>query len=376
MSVYRSPNSPYWQYDFQFKHRRFHGSTGCTAKRDAEAYERNARRDAALGNAARQPISLTQACNLYWEEKGKYEASHATTDYQLANLCEGIGKAKLLSDIRLSHLRTYCDRRRQEVSNASVNREWQLARRVWKHARGSGFAVPASDDDNAIDWSELALPEPKERTRELLAAEETRLFRALVGNPDLAAVAEFAMLSGQRRTSVVTLELDRVDFDGMRATIIGKGDIEHTFPLTPRMAEIIRQQWGCDGMVFSYFCQRPAPARRDRPARRRGQRYPFTKQGWAREWRAALRDAKIRNFRFHDLRHTAATRLLRDSGNLKAAQKLLNHADISTTARYAHVLEDDLRAMMNAQESRNSPVQPLTTASENRRISKENEEVQ
>ena len=54
-------------------------------------------------------------------------------------------------------------------------------------------------------------------------------------------------------------------------------------------------------------------------------------------------------YRFHDNRHTAATRVLRACGNLKVAQKLLRHADIATTAKYAHVMHEDvLEAMERA----------------------------
>jgi len=55
----------------------------------------------------------------------------------------------------------------------------------------------------------------------------------------------------------------------------------------------------------------------------------------------------VENFRFHDTRHTAATRVLRAS-NLKVAQRLLGHADIATTTKYAHALDDDIRAALNA----------------------------
>ena len=78
--------------------------------------------------------------------------------------------------------------------------------------------------------------------------------------------------------------------------------------------------------------------------RRSGERYPFTKSGWRKQWSRALKAAGIEDFRFHDLRHTAATRTLRASGNMKAVQKMLGHSDITTTARYAHVMVDDVRA--------------------------------
>lgn len=98
--------------------------------------------------------------------------------------------------------------------------------------------------------------------------------------------------------------------------------------------------------MFTYVCTRRAPKRADRPQRKVGERYPFSKQGWTRQWRAALKAAGIDDYRFHDNRHTAATRNLRSSRNLKGVQQLLGHTDVRTTSRYAHVLEDDVRKML------------------------------
>jgi site-specific recombinase XerC len=78
------------------------------------------------------------------------------------------------------------------------------------------------------------------------------------------------------------------------------------------------------------------------------------------------------DYRFHDNRHTAATSILRATGNLKAVQKLLRHSDVSTTAKYAHALIDDVRDAMEAGEkSRNKsrtddgePVKPLAANGE------------
>ena len=69
--------------------------------------------------------------------------------------------------------------------------------------------------------------------------------------------------------------------------------------------------------------------------------------GIMEEWKEALRKAGIENFRFHDLRHTFATRILRQTGNLKLTSKLLGHKKIDTTMRYAHVLDDDMRAALD-----------------------------
>lgn len=353
MSVRKDPRSPYWQFDFQIKKRRFHGSTGCTSKRDAERYVEKLRRRIALGED-KPIITLDAACESYWNDKGQHEKASKTTDYQLENLCTIIGAGKYLHEITQEDFRRFCAVRRAKVSNASVNREWQLARRVWKHARTGGYDVPLEGTERAIVWKDLRLDEPQERARELSGDEQKRLFAQVPA--DLLAVVEFAMLSSQRRSAVIGLRRIRVDLDAMRAEVFTKGDRWHKFPLTKRMAEIIATRpvvEGCD-FVFTYECTRPSPSRSDRPKRRKGQRYPFSKQGWYRQWRKALTDAGIEDFRFHDLRHTGISRLVRASGNLKLGMKLADHSNVSTTSRYAHVLEDDLRNAMSADESRNS----------------------
>jgi len=53
-------------------------------------------------------------------------------------------------------------------------------------------------------------------------------------------------------------------------------------------------------------------------------------------FRKALRQAGIEELRFHDLRHTAATRIVESGANIVAVSRILGHADLKTTMRYAH----------------------------------------
>jgi integrase len=61
-----------------------------------------------------------------------------------------------------------------------------------------------------------------------------------------------------------------------------------------------------------------------------------------RAFKAALRRAGLsKRFRFHDMRHTCATLLLRQGVNPKYVSDLLGHADVSLTLNvYSHVLPD------------------------------------
>jgi integrase len=60
------------------------------------------------------------------------------------------------------------------------------------------------------------------------------------------------------------------------------------------------------------------------------------------EWKKVRKKAGVAGFRFHDFRHNLATKVLRETGNLKLVQRLLNHSDIATTTRYAHVLDGEV----------------------------------
>jgi site-specific recombinase XerD len=48
----------------------------------------------------------------------------------------------------------------------------------------------------------------------------------------------------------------------------------------------------------------------------------------------------------HTLRHTFATRLYRETGNIRMVQKALGHADVSTTMIYTHVVDEELEGAM------------------------------
>lgn len=69
--------------------------------------------------------------------------------------------------------------------------------------------------------------------------------------------------------------------------------------------------------------------------------FPFTSIRTA--WENARRRAGLDDLRFHDLRHTFATRLVQSGANIVEIQKLLGHSTLLVTQRYTHACEDRLR---------------------------------
>ena len=237
-------------------------------------------------------------------------------------------------------------RRADGVRNATVNRSTLeplraimfRARKVWK--------VPAAE----INWREHTLPEAQERIREATIEEEARLLESM--RDDYAAPVRFAVLSGCRRAEIVGLTWSCVDFSGRTFTVTGKGDKTRVIPMTGPMFDLLQPLRGNHpSAVFTYTVQK---TRKDRDLVR-GERRPITMEGFKTAWRRYKTRSGVENLRFHDLRHTAATRTLR-KGNLKIVQKMLGHTEIATTAKYAHALLDDVRAAMEAANHIQSPI--------------------
>jgi integrase len=195
-------------------------------------------------------------------------------------------------------------------------------------------------------WRKHMLKEPNERVRELHEDEAERLDAVI--RDDYAPLFDFVRASGQRKTECFTLRWCEVNWETRQIIRKGKGGRTITVPITDAIREIL---WPLRGhhpdRVFTYV------ADRTRNGRVKGQRYPITKNGLNTCWRRIRIAAELTDFRFHDFRHDLATKLLRDTGNLKLVQKVLNHANIKTTARYAHVLDEDIAvALDRLQKSR------------------------
>jgi len=109
------------------------------------------------------------------------------------------------------------------------------------------------------------------------------------------------------------------------------------------MAVIVQEaQMTAGKAVWSYEMQRHP---------HRGKRRPITYNGFRRTIQTALKQAGITDFKIHDLRHDFGSTLLCKTLDLALVQKALKHADISSTVRYADVLDEDVRESLEALES-------------------------
>jgi integrase len=64
-------------------------------------------------------------------------------------------------------------------------------------------------------------------------------------------------------------------------------------------------------------------------------------------WSIALREARILNFRFHDLRHCCASYLAQQGASLVELADVLGHRTMAMVKRYAHLSTDSKRRLVN-----------------------------
>jgi len=144
-----------------------------------------------------------------------------------------------------------------------------------------------------------------------------------------AAMVELFYSSGLRLAELVSLDLDALDLPDGTLTVTGKGAKTRRVPIGGKAHAAI-EHW----LRLRAHCATTGESALF--VSRRGRRiHPRTVQQRLARW-AQLQGA-TRGVHPHLLRHSFASHLLESSGDLRAVQELLGHADIATTQIYTHL---------------------------------------
>lgn len=130
--------------------------------------------------------------------------------------------------------------------------------------------------------------------------------------------------TGIRRGELLALEWKNIDFSTATLSVRGdttKSSLTRYVPLNSEALQTVkewRKQNPGEGLLFS---------------NKNDMRFSNLR----RAWHAILKQAGIENFRWHDMRHHFASRLVMASVDLNTVRELLGHSDIKMTLRYAHL---------------------------------------
>ncbi len=153
--------------------------------------------------------------------------------------------------------------------------------------------------------------------RYLTREEEVELYKHL---PEyLKLIVTVALHTGLRRGNILELRWEQINFDYKMIEVLkNKGNKKIQIPLSETLYEEFSKMRQDEGYVFV----NPETG------------LPY--QDIKKAFNTAKEKAGIKNFRFHDLRHTVATRLVEKGIDLAVVQDLLAHSNIQTTMRYAN----------------------------------------
>ncbi len=198
---------------------------------------------------------------------------------------------------------------------ATVNRQKAALSSFYKHAIAAGIVTR-----NPV-LGIAARSENNKRTRWLTEDERGALLKAARGSAwdKLYLLVLAALMTGARRGELLGLRWEQIDFTARTATLAKtkNGDSRTlSFPM-PVIEELLRHRKQA-GLVFAGS-------------------NPFRVASTTKPWSKALAAAKIEGFRFHDLRHSAASYLAMSGASLLEIGAVLGHRSTQTTLRYAHL---------------------------------------
>jgi integrase len=229
-------------------------------------------------------------------------------------------------------------RKKDEYRDGTVNGFLELVDRIVNHA----IDVLKVVVENKAKPSKFLAPRYW-RKRSLKDFEEKVL--ETITDQDLRDAWKFDLQTGLRSSALCGLTWDRVDLKERLITVPlkakGKSVKPHQVYVSDEALGILLRRYGQHPKwVFTMIAQRESVVERVR--RRAGERIPLKSGTFSKRMKEAFEKAKIEDFVVHDLRHTAAYRLWRDTSDIELVRVFLGHADVSQTRRYINVSAEDV----------------------------------
>jgi len=298
-------------------------------KTDAIRLYHQRKADAAAGKKLSKP--LRQRDRTFQEladnalEYAKKNKANPSDDEQKIRLLTGKFGSREASSLTQQELAAFLESR--NTSPATFNRYRATLSLIFREAIRNGWLErnPArlvkakKEDSGRIRF----LSDDEEKAIRLIIAEEypERFLNEF----------EIALHTGMRRSEQFSLAWNQVDFNGKRIQLLKtKNGTGRAIPLNSIAMAAFERQFQVSGHAERVFITDDGKPLIRKPIRR-----------WFEE---TMLKAQIRDFSWHCLRHTFASRLVMAGVALKAVQELMGHKTIQMTARYAHLSPDHLQS--------------------------------
>jgi len=176
--------------------------------------------------------------------------------------------------------------------------------------------------------------EPRGRVRYLDKNERERLLSACKESPILYAAVLMAITTGARRNEILNLRWDDIDLDAHRAILrdTKNGERRTLAVVEPALSAMRELKAKNKDGQYAFYSRRET-----------GEEHPANIMA---AWYRAVARAGIADFRFHDLRHTAASYLAMNGASLAEIADILGHKTLQMTKRYSHLSDSHKQSVV------------------------------
>ncbi len=270
-----------------------------------------------------------------WQTKNNRGELKAKTMYDyiiwLNQLASVFGN-RLLCEIKKDEVEELIYDIAESSSNVNANKHLSTIKKVFKLGKKENAIL------EDVTFEIVSLKEP-ERNTFLFPRELDNLVRATMTTRAkfyMPAIIYLGAEHGASKQEILSLEWRDIQFengdDGLIRLFRTKNEKERTGCIMPR-TRIALSEWK-KHLEYKRHRQKVTVVKSD---------HVFCRidgtpiKSFNKAWWAALKEAGIKDFHFHDLRHTFCSNLLMAGGDLKDAKEMIGHSDIAMTDRYSHL---------------------------------------
>ena len=223
---------------------------------------------------------------------------------------------KIFQQITTDEIERYKSKRLKDgVMPATINRELALLKTMFTKAqKWNRVNFNPAKDVKLLDGE-------VERVRYLMPEEVQKLLSNC--NGFIRPIVLVALNTGMRKGEILDLKWENINFD-LGIISIMKTNTKNKVRKDIPMNEIVKATInGIEKKGQYVFCN--------------GDGKPFQNSGVRKSFEKAVRESKIEDFRFHDLRHTFASNLVMGGVDIMTVKELMGHKDLKMTLRYSHL---------------------------------------
>jgi len=319
-----------WYYRFRLYGKRPHGVCyGCNTYEEAKEFEADLITKMSLIHRGKIPddqiITIKEMFNISMRisEANNAEKTHKDNLHKVEVLSEFFGAKNSISEItpsKIEEFKTYLIKTKKR-SKATFNRYYACLSKAF-----NDVIIDKKLNIQNPCRSVKKLKEDNQITRYLTKEEEERLMSEIPAY--MKPIIVCALSTGLRLSNVLNLKWESIDFDANFIEILrqlNKGHKKIQLPISKKL-KLILEEIGIKKTGFVFISYRT------------NTRFKKIDNGF----NEACKRANIENFRFHDLRHTVATRLVANGADLGTVKEYMGHSTLAMTQRYSHPTPENM----------------------------------